>query len=526
MDCNRFLCKPQENLNEISSNGTSVAYTYNELRGWPSLISDTTSSGSASYALTYASGANTVPLITGVTESNGSTVGYNYDALYRLTSDTRTGTNPFSGSYAYNLEGYPTSYNGVSYSYTGGDLLSTAAYDGDGNPTAGTFGGHSSTLTWNDSNELTAFTNSIATITNGYKANGLRGWSEVGSGAKTYYVYSGGVLLGEVSATGSPISAYTWGNGLISEHRYDTSSPTSFWYLFGPQGETRYLTNSTGAVTDTYTYSAYGEPVASTGTDTNPFRYGGSVGYYSDSNTGLILCGQRWYDPTTGRWLNSDPIGYDGGSDLYAYCGDNPVGGLDPSGEQEYGGPVRMQPGGGRYWLEQPKDKPGSGSSGNGSHPCPSNSGTSGTGSGAPGKGGVNGIGKLPPIEMSIGFGGIYQVMGGAGGDVSLNIGTTGIGVSVDGYGAVGVGLGLIGGLQGSVGYGDAGASGSYGMAGGGGYIGWGDGSVSGSAGVTADTSGNIGVGVTRGIKGGAGGGAGIGVYTYGGAGHQWGIHW
>jgi RHS repeat-associated protein len=269
-----------------------------------------------------------------VTEANGSTVAYNYDALYRLTSDTRTGTNPFSGSYAYDLAGNPTSYNGTSHSYNGGDLLSTDTYDGDGNPLSGTFGGYSSTMTWNDNNDLTYIANSSANESYGYGSDGLRHWIEVGSGSKTFSIYNGDTLIGEVSATGTPVAAYTWGNDLISEHRYDTTTPTSSWYLYGPQGETRYLTNSAGTVTDSYTYSAYGELIASTGTDTNPFRYGGSVGYYSDSNTGLILCGQRWYDPAAGRWLNSDPIGYDGGSDLYAYCGDNPVYWVDPYGEK------------------------------------------------------------------------------------------------------------------------------------------------------------------------------------------------
>jgi len=41
---------------------------------------------------------------------------------------------------------------------------------------------------------------------------------------------------------------------------------------------------------------------------------------------GLILCGQRWYSPAYGRWLSRDPAGYAGGADLYAYCGDNPIG--------------------------------------------------------------------------------------------------------------------------------------------------------------------------------------------------------
>ena len=49
----------------------------------------------------------------------------------------------------------------------------------------------------------------------------------------------------------------------------------------------------------------------------------------------MILCTYRYYDPTVGRWLTRDPIGYDGGMDLYAYCMNDPVNGVDPSGLDE-----------------------------------------------------------------------------------------------------------------------------------------------------------------------------------------------
>lgn len=107
----------------------------------------------------------------------------------------------------------------------------------------------------------------------------------------------------------------------------------SLWYAYGPQGETRQLTNSTGAVVDTYLYDPYGNLVSETGSDPNPFRFGGSAGYYSDPDMeDYVLCGDRWYSPDTGRWLSRDPIGYAGGDNLYEYCGDNPIGGADPSG--------------------------------------------------------------------------------------------------------------------------------------------------------------------------------------------------
>jgi len=70
-----------------------------------------------------------------------------------------------------------------------------------------------------------------------------------------------------------------------------------------------------------------------TGLSGDPFGFGGRFGYYTDSETRLVLCGQRYYDPGAARWLTRDPIGLFGGVNPYAYCGNNPVGAADPSGE-------------------------------------------------------------------------------------------------------------------------------------------------------------------------------------------------
>ena len=59
----------------------------------------------------------------------------------------------------------------------------------------------------------------------------------------------------------------------------------------------------------------------------------GSSGYYTDHETGLILCTHRYYDPQTGRWLTKDPIGHEGGVNLYGYCNNDPVNAVDPSGQ-------------------------------------------------------------------------------------------------------------------------------------------------------------------------------------------------
>jgi RHS repeat-associated protein len=65
-----------------------------------------------------------------------------------------------------------------------------------------------------------------------------------------------------------------------------------------------------------------------------PFQYKGQFGYFTDIHTGLCYCLNRYYDPRSGRWTSRDPIGLDGGVNVYQYCGGNPVMYADPSGLQ------------------------------------------------------------------------------------------------------------------------------------------------------------------------------------------------
>ena len=106
------------------------------------------------------------------------------------------------------------------------------------------------------------------------------------------------------------------------------SGGSSYYYTADALGSTILLSNSSDAAAATYTYDTWGK-ITSTVTGigaTNPYRYAGGA---QDSN-GLTKFGTRYYDPTTGRFTQTDPSGQE--QNRYIYAGDNPVSDDDPSG--------------------------------------------------------------------------------------------------------------------------------------------------------------------------------------------------
>jgi YD repeat-containing protein len=103
---------------QSNANGTSVSWSYNQARGWPTSITNKQwLTPFASYALSYDGGNDTVGNLTGVSELDGSAVTYGYDALYRLTGDARTGTDPSSHSYGMDLAGNVTSVDSTTWTF-------------------------------------------------------------------------------------------------------------------------------------------------------------------------------------------------------------------------------------------------------------------------------------------------------------------------------------------------------------------------------------------------------------------------
>lgn len=138
-------------------------------------------------------------------------------------------------------------------------------------------------------------------------------------------------VMEECDENGNVIAEYTHEPGLhgqlISQHR---NGQTNFYHYDG-MGNTSALTDNLGNVTDTYSYSAFGEEVAQTGSTTNPFGYAGALGYYVNPPTQDLYVRARFYAPRLGRWLSADPIGPIG-MNLYEYASNNPLLEVDPSG--------------------------------------------------------------------------------------------------------------------------------------------------------------------------------------------------
>ncbi|RYD83069.1 MAG: RHS repeat-associated core domain-containing protein [Verrucomicrobiaceae bacterium] len=85
-----------------------------------------------------------------------------------------------------------------------------------------------------------------------------------------------------------------------------------------------------GALVARYDYGPFGEPLGESGdVDACPFRY--QTKWY-DKESEYYNFGYRYYSPRLGTWLSRDPLGEEGGFNLYAYCGNDPVNSHDPLG--------------------------------------------------------------------------------------------------------------------------------------------------------------------------------------------------
>ena len=320
---------------ESKGNGTYTTYEYDPAGQIVSLKNYSPDDAIQSiFDYTYDENGNR----TSMTTLDGVTT-YEYDAIGQLTGVTYP--NGRHITYEYDPAGnrITVTDNGVATAYTTNNMnqynqvgSTTYTYDDDGNMISKTDAGGTTTYEYDVENRLVrVVTPSDGTWKYTYDALGNR-VAITHDDVKTRYIHDPIGLVdvaAEYNDTGVLAARYIHGFGLVS--RLDSSNNPAY-YAFDAIGHTRQLTDAMGVVVSSYNYSPFGIPLQTDETIPNPFKYVGRYGVMEEGN-GLRFMRARYYEPNTGRFLQIDPIGYDGGSNLYAYVKNNPSNYIDPEGE-------------------------------------------------------------------------------------------------------------------------------------------------------------------------------------------------
>ena len=262
---------------------------------------------------------------------------YDYDANDRLTAAHLPGGRHLE--YEYNARGDRTSVvdNGAVTAFTPNVLQqytsvgsSTREFDADGNLVQSTTAGVVTTYTYDVDNRLLSVSKPGDTWSYEYDALGNRSAS-VHNGDRTEY-------LVDPSGMGDVVAEYDDGGDLAARY---LGTPSAVWARVGPTGERSYyayddvgstvdLTAENASVLNSYTYLPFGEPLTTTETAENPFRFNGAFGIMTDP-TGLVWMRNRTYEPATGAFTSVDELRYPP-KGLYTFAANDPVRYLDVEG--------------------------------------------------------------------------------------------------------------------------------------------------------------------------------------------------
>ena len=361
-----FGYRPDGRIGNVTNGDVTVDYAYSDDgydTGYTLAVE-----GGVTFVRTLVRDPYRRDLVTAVVNSQGANYAYSYDALSR----PRTRNDDV---FAYNARSEVTGA-------TAAGEVEGYTYDNIGNATFAFAGSVTNTYAANGLNQYVAVCSDGVTVESVYDADGnlvsFGDWSYAyDSAARLTEVRSNGVLVAsnyydhqgrrvrlvtsEASYTfiydgwnvvlelvdhdgvtdrieyywGKDISGSLQGAGGVEGLLCLKHNGSIFVPIYDAYGNVMEYRAADGSLAASYIYDAFGRTISQTGPLADVFRCRYSTKSF-DAATGLYYYGKRFYSPELRRWINRDPIGEEGGNNLYAVCCNNLLREVDVLGQNRY----------------------------------------------------------------------------------------------------------------------------------------------------------------------------------------------